>query len=62
MSCKWKCNQGCKWRKEDGRWNCGFMCNDKSFNKHWVLFCFACDFEKVMMEEDVGHGGMNIKC
>jgi hypothetical protein len=37
------------------------MCNDESSNKHWVLFCFVGDFEKVVMEEDIGHGGMNIK-
>jgi hypothetical protein len=38
------------------------MCNDESFNKYWVLFCFARDFENVVMEEDLGHGGMNIIC
>jgi hypothetical protein len=26
------------------------------------FFCFASDFEKVPMEEDVGHGGMIINC
>jgi hypothetical protein len=61
MSSKWKCNQGYTWRKEDGRHNGGFICNDESSSKHWVLFYFACDFEKVL-KDDVGHGGMNIKC
>jgi hypothetical protein len=45
------------WRKEDGKHNDGFMCNDESSSKHWVLFYFVGDFEKVLMEDD-GRGGM----
>jgi hypothetical protein len=52
--------KGCKWRKEDGTRNGGFMCNHESSSKHCVPFCFASDFEKVLMEEDIGHGGMVI--
>jgi hypothetical protein len=37
------------------------MCNHESFGKHCILFCFVGDFEKVLVEEDVRHGGMIIK-
>ncbi len=42
---------------ENGRWNGGFMGNHESSSKHCVFFGFVGDFEKVPMEEDVGHGG-----
>jgi hypothetical protein len=38
------------------------MCNHQSSGKHCVFFGFASNFEKVLMEEDVRHGGMIIKC
>jgi hypothetical protein len=35
----------------------------ESFGKHCVFFfCFVGEFEKVPMEEEVGHGGMIINC
>jgi hypothetical protein len=38
------------------------MCNHGYSGKQCVFFGFASDFEKVLMEEDAGHGGMIIKC